>query len=42
MRMAVDGVLKPQIDSVLPLEDAAVAHERFDQRLTIGKIVLTP
>jgi NADPH:quinone reductase len=42
MRMAVDGVLKPQIDTVLPLEDAAVAHERFDNRLTIGKIVLTP
>ena len=42
LRMALDGELKPQIDSVLPLADAAVAHERFDKRLTMGKIVLTP
>lgn len=42
MRMAVDGEIKPQIDSVLPLADAAVAHERYDQHLPTGKIVLTP
>jgi NADPH2:quinone reductase len=42
MRMVVDGSIKPQIDSVLPLADAAVAHHRFDQHLPIGKIVLTP
>jgi NADPH:quinone reductase len=42
MRMAVDGQVAPQIDSVLPLADAAVAHERYDQHLPMGKIVLTP
>jgi NADPH:quinone reductase len=42
MRMAVDGEIKPQIDAVLPLADAAAAHERFDQHLPIGKIILTP
>jgi NADPH:quinone reductase len=42
MRMALDGELRPEIDSVLPLEDAAVAHDRFDRHLPIGKIVLTP
>jgi NADPH:quinone reductase-like Zn-dependent oxidoreductase len=42
MRMAVDGEIKPQIDSVLPLADAAIAHQRFDQHLPMGKIILTP
>lgn len=42
MRMALDGRITPQIDSVLPLADAAIAHERYDQHLPMGKIVLTP
>jgi NADPH:quinone reductase-like Zn-dependent oxidoreductase len=37
-----DGTLKPTIDSVLPLADAAKAHERFDARIPMGKIVLIP
>jgi NADPH:quinone reductase len=36
------GHLRPQIDSVLPLEDAVKAHQRFDDRAAAGKIVLTP
>jgi NADPH:quinone reductase len=42
MRLAVDGELRPQIDSVLPLADVAVAHQRYDQHLPMGKIILTP
>lgn len=34
--------LTPRIDAVLPLEEAAEAHRRFDARTAIGKIILTP
>jgi NADPH:quinone reductase len=42
LRMAADGLLRPQIDSVLPLEDVVTAHQRFDDRAAIGKIIITP
>jgi NADPH:quinone reductase-like Zn-dependent oxidoreductase len=35
------GRLKPVIDSVFPLRDAAAAHARMEQGGHIGKIVLT-
>jgi NADPH2:quinone reductase len=41
-RLVADGHLTPRIDSVLPLEEAASAHRRFDDRAAIGKIILTP
>lgn len=41
-QLVAHGQLKPQIDSVLPLADAATAHERFDARAAMGKIVLVP
>ncbi len=34
------GRLKPVVDSVFPLQDAALAHERMEQGEHIGKIVL--
>jgi NADPH:quinone reductase-like Zn-dependent oxidoreductase len=37
-----DGELQPLIDSTLPLERAAEAHERLAQRKQFGKIVLLP
>lgn len=36
------GLLRPQIDTVLPLAEAAKAHELVDSGHTTGKIVLTP
>jgi putative PIG3 family NAD(P)H quinone oxidoreductase len=36
-----DGRLRTLIDSVYPLADAAQAHERMEQNLNIGKIVLS-
>jgi NADPH:quinone reductase len=42
MRLAVEGTLKPQIDSVLPLADVARAHEKLDNREALGKIILRP
>jgi NADPH:quinone reductase-like Zn-dependent oxidoreductase len=36
------GRLRPLIDSVLPLADAAKAHQRFEDHAVIGKIVLVP
>ena len=42
LQLVKDGTLKPTIDSVLPLADAAKAHERFDARIPMGKIVLVP
>ncbi|MEW9532267.1 zinc-binding alcohol dehydrogenase family protein [Microbispora sp. NPDC049125] len=40
--MVADGRLRPQVDSVLPLADAATAHRRIEERAAIGKIVLVP
>ena len=36
------GEIRPRIDSILPLRDAAVAHERLQERQNVGKIVLVP
>ena len=36
------GDLKPVIDSVIPLDDAAEAHQRMHDGLNIGKILLQP
>ncbi len=36
-----DGSLRPVIDEVLPIEDAARAHERMERSDHIGKLVLT-
>ncbi|MBV9381285.1 MAG: zinc-binding dehydrogenase [Streptosporangiaceae bacterium] len=42
LRMVADGRLRPQVDSVLPLSDAARAHERTEARAAMGKVVLVP
>lgn len=34
------GILKPVIDSILPLKDAAVAHQKIDSQQIFGKILL--
>ncbi|CAL9549788.1 2-haloacrylate reductase [Streptomyces sp. enrichment culture] len=39
--LADRGLLKPMVDTVLPLEQAARAHEIGEQGRTTGKIVLT-
>lgn len=36
------GRIRPLIDSVLPLQDAARAHQRIEDREAIGKVILTP
>lgn len=36
------GKLKPVVDTVLPLEEAAQAHERLMERKQFGKVVLNP
>lgn len=36
------GKVKPVIDTILPLADAAKAHARMDQMAHTGKIILTP
>lgn len=38
--LANEGKLRPIIDRIFPLQDAAQAHERMEQRQHIGKIVL--
>jgi NADPH:quinone reductase len=40
--LAANGELKPIIGAVLPLSEAAAAHQAFEERTTIGKTVLTP
>ena len=39
--LLVSGRLKPVIDSVFPLEQAAAAHERLASNESFGKIILT-
>jgi NADPH:quinone reductase len=36
------GRLRPQIDAVLPLAEAARAHERIESRAALGKLILVP
>ncbi|WP_163508689.1 quinone oxidoreductase family protein [Fodinicola acaciae] len=42
LELAANGDLTPLIDSVMPLEKAADAHRRYENRLATGKIVLVP
>src|SRR5262245_51902191 len=42
MQCVFRGQLKPVIDRVLPLKEAATGHELIEQRVVFGKIVLTP
>ncbi|MEW6364559.1 MAG: zinc-binding dehydrogenase [Acidobacteriota bacterium] len=41
LRLRADGAVRPRIGLSLPLEKAAEAHRRMQQRETIGKIILT-
>ncbi len=40
LAMAATGAITPVIDRVLPLEKAALAHHRLQDRANVGKIVL--
>jgi NADPH:quinone reductase-like Zn-dependent oxidoreductase len=42
LRVAVQGGFKPVIDTVMPLTEAAAAHERLEAGEQFGKIVLVP
>jgi NADPH:quinone reductase-like Zn-dependent oxidoreductase len=35
-----DGHVKPVIDSRFPMADAAAAHERVEESLHVGKVLL--
>lgn len=40
LNLAEKGVLKPVVDRIFPLAEAAAAHRRMESRLNFGKIVL--
>lgn len=42
LRLLADGVVEPVLDRVLPLEEAAEAQRRLEQRRHFGRIVLDP
>jgi NADPH:quinone reductase-like Zn-dependent oxidoreductase len=42
LRFVRDGILKPVVDSVVPLAGAAAAHRRIEAREHFGKLVLVP
>lgn len=42
LALAARGELTPLVDSTLPLAEAAKAHQRFEDRLAAGKIILLP
>lgn len=41
LEMRAQGILKPRVGLALPLEKAAEAHRRMQERRTAGKVVLT-
>ena len=41
-RRALDGRVRPLTDSVMPLEEAAKAHQRIEDRVSQGRIILVP
>lgn len=42
LKLVEDGLLKPVLDRVLPLEKAAEAHGLLENRAQFGNVVLTP
>jgi len=42
LRLAEEKRLRPVIDTVMPLRDAVLAHERMEKAEHFGKIVLAP
>ena len=42
LAMLVDGRIAPVIDQVVPFSRAAVAHDRLEHRLNVGKVILVP
>lgn len=42
LKPVFDGRIKPLIDRIFPMKDAAEAHRRIEQRLACGKILLKP
>jgi NADPH:quinone reductase-like Zn-dependent oxidoreductase len=42
LKFVRDGRLKPVVDSVMPLAEAAAAHRRIESREHFGKVVLVP
>ena len=42
MRLVFDGVFKPVVQEVMPLEDARRAHEILEEGKIFGKLVLVP
>ncbi|MGW1062277.1 quinone oxidoreductase family protein [Micromonospora rubida] len=40
--LADSGELRPIIGAVMPLAQAAAAHQAFEERATVGKTILTP
>lgn len=42
LALLVDGKIAPVIDRVLPFSAAAEAHDRLENRLNVGKIILVP
>jgi NADPH:quinone reductase-like Zn-dependent oxidoreductase len=42
LQLVEAGRLKPVLDRVLPLHDAAAAHQLLTERKTFGNVVLTP
>jgi NADPH:quinone reductase-like Zn-dependent oxidoreductase len=37
-----EGRIRPHVDSTFPLERAAEAHRRIQDRRNVGKVVLVP
>jgi NADPH:quinone reductase-like Zn-dependent oxidoreductase len=42
LERAAAGTVTPVVDSILPLGDAALAHEKIEQRAAKGKVILAP
>ena len=42
LQLFAEGIFQPTIDSIMPLQDARIAHKKIEAKEAFGKIILVP